>query len=296
MEIKNATLDDLKVADKFLLSFPLKPQVYHELRQKFANLPFIIINKEYEIVFGIDYYRFLKSNGTAYADVLQMDIADKEALFLNYNLKEKLTGFNLYEKLVFIKKVLFLVPLEEKAEIYRWTNLDIDINRELVDKLDLLLSTEFRSSLVDESISLKSGLTLCDFQPDDRDILLGLFAGIPFSSSHQLKVLEMVEEILFRDKCTMAEVFERLNIDQYMESERPQKAIIDVFFKYRNPVYMESEARWEEEMKRLKLPDNMKVTHYPFFEKKQLEVTLQLRDIEELKKFMEKIVEGMEGV
>jgi hypothetical protein len=289
MEIKNVTLENLKIADKFLLSFPLKPQFYHELRQKFANLPFIIVNKENEIIFGIDYYRFLKSNGIAYADVLRMDIADKEALFLNYNSKEKLTGLNLYEKLVFIKKVLFLVPLEEKAEIYRWTNLDIDINRELVDKLDLLLSTEFRSSLVNESISLKSGLTLCDFQSDDRDILLGLFAGIPFSSSHQLKVLEMVEEILFRDKCTMAEVFERLNIDRYMELERPQKAIIDAFFKYRNPIYMESEAKWEEEMKRLNLPGNIKVTHYPFFEKKDLELTVQLKDGEEFKRLIEKL-------
>ncbi len=289
MEIKKATLDDLKVSDKFLLSFPLKPQVYHELRQTFANLPFIIVNNEYEIVFGIDYYRFLKSNGIVYADVLQMDIADKEALFLNYNLKEKLTGLNLYEKLVFIRKVLFLVSLEGKAEIYRWTNLDIDINRELVDKLDLLLSTEFRSSLVAESIGLKSGLTLCDFQPDDRDILLGLFAGIPFSSSHQLKILEMVEEILFRDKCTLAEVFERLNMDQYMELERPQKAIIDAFFKYRNPVYMESEAKWEEEIKRLNLPGNMKVTHYPFFEKKDLELTIQLKDADEFKRLMEKL-------
>jgi hypothetical protein len=268
---------------------PLRPQFYHELRQKFANLPFSIVNNEYEIVFGIDYYHFLKSNGIAYVDALRMDISDKEALFLNYNLKEKLTGLNLYEKLVFIKKALFLVSLEEKAEIYRWTNLDVDINRELMDKLDLLLSTEFRSSLVAESIGLKTGLTLCDFQPDDRDILLGLFAGIPFSSSHQLKVLEMVEEILFRDKCTLAEVFERLNIDQYMELERPQKALIDAFFKYRNPVYMESEARWEEEMKRVNLPGNMKVTHYPFFEKKGLELTIQLEDAEEFKRLIEKL-------
>lgn len=289
MEIKNVTLDGLKIADKFLLSFPLRPKLYHELRQKFVNLPFIIVNKEYEIIFGIDYHRFLKSKGIVYADVLQMDIADKEALFLNYNLKEKLTGLNLYEKLVFTRKVLFLVPLGDKAEIYRWTDLDIDINRELVDKLDLLLSTEFRSRLVAESISLKSGLSLCDFQPDDREILLGLFAGVPFSSSHQLKILEMVEEILFREKCSLAEVFERLNIARYMELERPQKAIIDAFFKYRNPVYMESEAKWEEEMKRLNLPGNMKVTHYPFFEKKGLELTIQLKDAGEFKRLIEKL-------
>jgi hypothetical protein len=144
---------------------------------------------------------------------------------------------------------------------------------------------------MEETICLKTGLKLCDFLPDDRETLLDLFAKIPFTTSHQLKILEMAEEIIFRDKCSMNETFEKLNIEQYIDTdmEKPQRRIIDALFKYRNPIYTESEAKWEEEIKSLHLPDNMKVTHFPFFEKKQLELTINLQDLGELKRFIEKI-------
>lgn len=286
MNIKNVKLTDLKPGDRFLLSFPLRPELYYELREKFAHLPMIIVNKENEIVFGIDYYRLLESRMIAETAVLQIGISDKDALVLNYNLKEKFTGLNLYEKLVFVKKV---IPLAEQSEIYQKTGLDITINTELLEKLDLLLSTAFRDALINEHISLKSGLKLCVFQPEDCDVLLELFGRVSFSSSHQLKILEMTEEILFRDKCALEDIFEKLGIWQYMDMEKPQKKIIDELFKYRYPVYTEAEEKWQEEIKNLHLPDKMKVTHYPFFEKKQMELTIQLQNTEELKKLIEKL-------
>jgi hypothetical protein len=218
--------------------------------------------------------------------VLQLNISEKDALILNYNLKEKFTGLNLYEKLVFIKKVM---PLAGEAEIYRKTGLDITINRELLEKLDLLLSTAFRDALIHDHISLKSGLKLCDFQPEDSDVLLELFGRVPFSSSHQLKILEMAGEILFRDKCVLEDIFEKLGIRQYMEEEKPQKKVIDELFKWRYPNYVEAEKKWQQEIKNLDLPGNVKVMHYPFFEKKQMELTVQVQDVDELKKLIEKL-------
>jgi hypothetical protein len=288
MEIKNVKLAELKPVDKFLLSFPLRPELYYELREKFAHLPLIIINQENEIVFGIDYYRLLESRRILETAVLQLNIHGKDALILNYNLKEKLTGLNLYEKLAFVKKV---TPLAEQSEIYQKTDLDITINTELMEKLDLLLSTAFRDALMNEHISLKSGLKLCDFLPGDCDVLLELFGRLPFSSSHQLKILEMTEEILFRDKCALEDIFEKLGIRQYLEMEKPQKKIIDELFKYRYPTYTEAEEKWQKEIKNLRLPDKMRVTHYPFFEKNQMELTIQLQDTEELKK----LIENLEG-
>jgi hypothetical protein len=286
MNIKNVKLADLKPVDRFLLSFPLRPELYGELRGKFAYLPLIIVNKENEIVFGIDYYRLLESRMMPETAALQLNISEKDALILNYNLKEKFTGLNLYEKLVFIKKVM---PLAEQPEIYQKTDLDITINRELLEKLDLLLSTAFRDALMNEHISLKSGLKLCDFPPEGSDLLLELFGRVPFSSSHQLKILEMTEEILFRDKCVLEDIFEKLGIWQYMEEEKPQKKIIDELFKWRYPVYTEAEEKWQQEIKNLDLPGNVKVMHYPFFEKKQMELTIQLQDAEELKRLIEKL-------
>ncbi|NIM13421.1 MAG: hypothetical protein GTO45_15000 [Candidatus Aminicenantes bacterium] len=287
MEIKKIKLDDLREVDKYMLSFPIRPGFYGELREKFAGLPFIIVNKENEIIFGIDYYHYLKTKNVVQVDVVRMDIPVKDALILNYNLKEKLTGLNLYEKLVFIKKI---TPLVEAVEIYRKTGLDItNINQELLGKLDVLLGDKFRDVLMDGAVTLRSALKLCDFQPEDREVLVDLFSNVSFTASHQQKILEMVEEVIFRDKCSLEEIFEKLEISKYMEMEKPQKAIIDVLFTYRYPVYSEAEKQWQEEVKGLDLPDNIKVTHYPFFEKKGLEVTIHVPDTTELKKMIEKI-------
>lgn len=286
MQIKSVKLADLKVVDKFLLSFPLRPELFHELWEKFAQLPLIIVNKENEIVFGIDYYRWLESRMRLETTVFQIDISDKDALILNYNLKEIFTGLNLYEKLVFVKKVM---PLADETELYQKIDLDITINNELLAKLDLLLSTAFRDTLVNEYISLKSGLKLCDFPPGDSDVLLELFGRVPFSSSHQLKILEMTEEIVFRDKYPLEGIFEKLGIWQHMEMEKPQKKIIDELFKYRYPTYIEAEEKWQAEIKNLRLPEKMKVMHFPFFEKKQIELTIQFQDVKELKELIKKL-------
>ena len=52
-------VDELKAADKFLLSFPLQPELYYKLWEKFIPLPLIMINQKNEILFGIDLYHFL---------------------------------------------------------------------------------------------------------------------------------------------------------------------------------------------------------------------------------------------
>lgn len=293
MKTEKIKLYELKAVDKFLLSFPLRPERYKELRKTLPGFPAIIVNTAGEMVFGLDYYHYLQSKGEMAADVLRLDISDKDALILAYNLKDKLTDVNLYEKLVFIKKATAAVTGDGMAmalaEIYGRTALDITVNRELLEKLGLLLSNGFRNCLMEEAVSLKSALKLCDFLAADRGQLIELFTAVPFSSSHQLKILEMAEEILFREKCPLADVFEKLELRSYMDMEKPQKKIIDALFRYRNPVYTAGETAWEEEIKNLNLPAHIKVTHYPFFEKRDLELTIQLKDKEALKRLVQEL-------
>ncbi|MCP4154933.1 MAG: hypothetical protein GY757_44835, partial [bacterium] len=239
-----------------------------------------------EILFGLDYLEYLKSTGTQNTVALQMDLEGTDALFLNYNLKHKFTGLNLYEKLLFIKKTAAC----DKSVIYRDTELDIAIDKNLLQHIDGLLAEEFKPALIAEHITLKSALKLCSFDAENRAPLLKLFTGIPFSSSHQLKILEMSEEILFREKCTMAEIFEKLCINRFLDensaTEKPQKKIVDSLFTFRNPVFVEREEKWQKELKEFKLPTNMKVSHFPFFEKRELELTVRFRSAEELQHFL----------
>lgn len=290
MDILKINTPELKPAERFRLSFPLKTDVYGELKEKFPGLPFIIINKENEIIWGLDSYGFLVSRGIAETSVMMADISEKDGLILNFNLKEKWTGTNLYEKLVFIEKLL---PLAEKKDIYSQTNLDIAINRNLEEHLEMLLQEEFYTVLTGQRVTLKTALGLCALDSDDRKVLLELFETLSFSSSHQLKILEMAEELIFRDKCGLPEIFRKTGIPAFIAPEsgmeKPQKTIIDALFKYRNPAYNQMETEWQEQIKRLNLPANVRVSHYPFFEKKQLDVTVTLKDISQIEALVNKI-------
>jgi hypothetical protein len=288
MEIKRVKLTAIKLVDTYRLSYPLAPEIYGKLREQLPHFPLMVVNSSNEIVFGIDLFEFCREQGIVEVDVLVRDFSPLEAQLLNYNLKERLTGVNLCEKLVFIKKAL---PLTEKKEIYSKTALDVNINRELEQHLDTLLGDAFRKVLVEERVTLKAALQLCRFQPEDRSVLLELFEQVAFSSSHQLKIIEMTEEILFRDKQPLRDIFETLNIEQYLEMEKPQKSIIDVLFQHRSPAATAGENQWREEIKALNLPENMQVTHFPFFEKRQVELTVRLNDSKELKKIIDKIKE-----
>lgn len=280
MEIKKIKLKDLKVEDLYILSFPIRPEIYNELKIKFPHLPFIIVNKESSVIYGIDSYYFFKSNGFKEVSVLEMDLSKKDALFLNYNLKERFYGINLFEKFIFIKKIL---NYSEKNEILRRTNIDLDISKELLEKLDLITSNEFKDVLIDNKITFKTIIRLCDFKKEDRKDIIALFNRVSFSYSYQIKILEMLEEILFRDKSSIKEIWEKLQIYKYLNLEKPQKKIVEEIFKFRYPVYTEKEREWQREVKNIKLGENMKISHYPFFEKRQIELKIFFQNIDEIK-------------
>lgn len=297
MKIRSVYLSDLIENSSYALSFPIKTEGFDKLSLLLFPIPLIIVSPRNEIISGLDYYYFLKENeensgnkdtGESWKaiDVLEAELPFHEGLILNFNWKEKLTGLNLYEKLVFIKKIMPFVPV---GDIYRKTALDIGIDKNLTERLDLLISDSFRDLLIRESITLKTALQICNFKIEDRERLLVLFGRVPFTSSHQQKIVEMIEEIIFRDKMGIGDLFEKLDILSILESEKPQKRIIDAFFKCRFPVYQKEEDAWLSEIKGLKLPGNSRVTHFPFFEKKELELSISVKSIDELKSILQKL-------
>lgn len=297
MIIKKIKLQDLKNEDKFLFSFPLRTEHFQQWGGFFPGLPNIVINQNNEILFGADFYYHCKTQKKIReVEVLQGDYPDKKALILGYNLKDKFFGFNLYEKLIFVQKFKHFSSIAHLAkesdcgswisEIYENTGLDININDELLAKLKTLTTSEFMEILSRDRAALKTALKLCDFSPQDRKSFFFLFNRIAFSTSRQLKILEMTEEIMFRDKISCAAVFEKLNIETYFDSRKPQETIVNEIFKYRFPEYSQKEQEWQEKIKNLKLPANVKLFHYPFFEKKQVDMHISLQDLQDLNRIL----------
>ena len=57
---------------------------------------------------------------------------------------------------------------------------------------------------------------------------------------------------------------------------------------YRYPEYSKAEKKWKQELKKLKLPNNITVSHSPFFEKNHLFLSIQLKNKSEFKDLISK--------
>ena len=90
------------------------------------------------------------------------------------------------------------------AEIRRRAELDFALSEPLRRALDVLLSEPFRPVLAAGRLGLKAALQLAGMEAADRSALLAVFRSCGFSESQQGLVLQMLEEIAFREKKTLA--------------------------------------------------------------------------------------------
>jgi hypothetical protein len=269
-----------------LLSFPIRPDSYAEFNLKFPHFPSLIINEDNCIIFGIDSYHYYLSKKQKEAHVFKIPISKKDALFLNFNLKERFFGCNLYEKLIFLKKV---IPFSGIQEIYEKTTLALPINQEVLKKLPLITNNDLKNLLINERISLKAALKICNLAKKNRLPIIQLFDIIQFSSSNQLAIIDMIEEIVFRDKTSVENIFRKLNLKHFFFSERSQEKIMNKIQFHRYPEYQKTEQQWRAEIKKLKLAPGIQVKHSRFFEKKQIELTVQLQNLKSVKDLIKKL-------
>lgn len=214
---------------------------------------------------------------------MKIDISPPEDLILGFNLHQHFFGSNLYEKLVFLQRIL---PLVSPREILHRTNLGIPIGKELTENIDQCLQEEFKSLLISGGITLKSLLQLISFSPEGRESLIHLFEKAPFTASQQFQILEMVEEICFREKVPVQSVFEQLQIPGLLKEDRPQGSVVQALAKHRFPQVSEMEKQWKEQLAAFKLPSHFNAVHSPNFDREQVDLTIRFRSQKEFFDFL----------
>ncbi len=286
---QEVVLETLHPEPFFDISFPADITERFRQVEPFSSLPLIVVSPDNSILAGFDVYRFFLSRGTGRVTVLTGELTRGDALCLNYNIANALFSLNLLEKLIFVQRIL---TVSEPAGIYRRVKLDINVNRDLRSKIDLLLSPQFRHLLSHDAVNLKTALRICDLDEVDRPSAIILFQSIPFTSSQCLQILEILEEICFRDKTTVEKILAAINFESQSQLKKPQQAIIQAITRLRYPMAARAEDEWQNRLKALNLPAYIKVSHTPFFEKKNIAVTVTLEKPEHLETFLRKILEG----
>ncbi len=286
MKIVNIKLNELNADEKFLISNPVKTKRHFEFIRKFPGSPSIQINKRRVIVGGEDSFFYLKGKG-GFTRVLETDLNDKDSLFLAYNLRKSIEELNVWEKLNFLKNIL---TLADRKEIYERTGIEIKINDDLIKYLPVILEKRFEELLIKGKITIQTAKSICKFNLHDQEDFLFLFKNVTFSSSFQHNILEIVEETEFRDKCSVDDIFARTGIKDLMAEEKPQRDILSALSELRYPEYSVMEKEWVGTIKSLRLSPGFSVSHFPFFEKKGVELKIIYDTPEDLKKGLKKLI------
>jgi hypothetical protein len=279
-------LEDISRDDVYDISFPHCPQRYAALEDKFPGLPLLIVDKKKLVVWGHDYLRLLLERGKENVMVLEVDIAPAAALFLNFNLSKRFFGLNLYEKLLFVKKISGFCSL---AEIQRRADLDFTLNDVLFQRLDMLLRRPLRQLLAAGQLCLKAAVRLAEISVPDRRTLFGLFGEIKFSESQQLQVMQLLQETAFREKKSFAHILTAPDLVLLLKREMPQQKIMEILNRRRFPAYSRCESEWRQWQKKTAIPGCLTLNHTPFFANEEIQISLTARNKQEAGELLRKL-------
>jgi len=271
--------------DAYAFTYPHLPERYEGIAEKFPGLPLLVIDRTRRVVSGHDYLLLLRQRAEIQAQAMQVDLAAADALILNYNLLHHLFGLNLYEKLLFLKKISPWCP---DADIQRRAELNFTLSDHLRSSLDLLLAEPFRFCLAAGHLGMQAALRLADMAEEDRLAPLGLFRACKFSESQQVQVMKLLEESAFREKKNLAGLLSAAGLAALLEQEMPQKKIIAALQARRYPAVAQMETDWHAWQKKV-APTNVSVAHAPFFAREGVQVTVSLKNRAAAEKLLAKL-------
>jgi hypothetical protein len=267
------SLAEISPADFYRLSYPLRPDLYARMEDRFPGWPLLALDRENRVVCGHDYVSLLRRRGEGSCRGLRLDIPEGEGLLLNFGIKKLLSGLNLFEQFLFVRKVL---PFFPAPEIQRRADLPFAVEEWLPDKLDMLLCPPFRPVLIADRIGPKSALKLLDMPRADCEALLEVLAAAAFTESQQLRLIELAEETAFARKERVSRVLSRAGVRRLLKREMPQKQILASLFRIRYPLFSEDETRWLEKIGKITAGGRLQVRRHPFAEKKEMEVVVRV--------------------
>lgn len=286
MQNTDLKLEGISRDDAYDLSFPRCPERCAALEENFPGLPLLIVDKAQRLVWGHDYRRWLQGKDRKSAIIFMADVAPAAALFLNFNLSNRLFGLNLYEKLLFVRKITGLCP---RAEIQRRAELDFPLNDALMGHLDALLNVSFRPLLAGGKLGLKAALRLTEIAAPDLRALLGLFKAVKLSESHQLQAVQLLEETAFREKKSFARILAAAAISALLKLEMPQQKIMEALNRLRFPACSQHESEWRRWQKDKAIPGRLVLAHEPFFASEEIQISLTAKNRQEAEALLRKL-------
>ncbi len=283
MVVCAVSLRSIRLRDAWDRPWPLRPDFFAELEGRLPGWPLLVLDAERRLVFAADYLTLLRGRGALQARALETETRGGESLLLGLQLRRVFCGLNPWEELEGARRLL---PLMDAAGIQRRLRPAFALDGGLQAQLPVLTGKELRPALASGAVGLRAARRLLSFSAANRRAMLALFRAVHCSESHQHVLLDLVEEIAFATRRTVAGLLRRAGVPALLAARAPARALVEALQARRFPRTAALEREWREKLRSLRLPPGARVDHAPFFEKPGLELGLHLGGWEELERLL----------
>lgn len=159
------------------------------------------------------------------------------------------------------------------------------------------LDDALQAACVAGTLPLETALWIGRHPPVDQQALLVLFTGLKVGHNRAREFAGMIDDIGRREDWRAAEVLQRIEAPTILsaaEFSGPQKLerIRRALHELRYPLFSAHEQRFQETVRRLRLPPQIKLRPPPYFEGQQYQVTFGFRSRQELQQVVRRLLEA----
>lgn len=257
--------------------------------------PPIVIEKsegKYETICGHQRIRCIKSLNikSCYCQVLHKQCPAET--ILNIILEDQFAKGPLttIEQACFIKICKQLLPDKNRQNSFFQSLLTDRITKGIHYLAPLAeLEQSIQSAIHHGLMSEKIITDILHFSPTDQKILLSFFQSLNLGGNNQKKLIIQIRDILGRNKIALKAFIERSDIQEIVlndQLDRSEKAtiLLEYIRRLHQPLLSSARDSFEQQIKALKLPDNITIIPAGSFEKDDVMLSVRFHSLEAFKK------------
>jgi hypothetical protein len=159
------------------------------------------------------------------------------------------------------------------------------------------LDEALQAAVVAGGLALETALWVGSQATNDRQALLGLFTGLRLGSNRAREIATVIDEICQRDGRQPGVLLDDLGIMARLDDPQlagPQKVerIRRVLHETRYPLFSAHERRFQDAVRRLRLPSQVRLRPPPYFEGEAYQIAFGFRSRQELQQYVRRLLEA----
>jgi len=271
------------------------------------NEPFVIQGRDGQIrpVIGFRRIEALKALGVKTVtckDLSETDLSEFDCLVLGLLDNLATRKFNEVEKGMILRRLVKYVARDQVLKYYmpllglppRENTLEVYF---ALEDLDL----EIKESLIREQVSLKAAEALLHMESEAALGLCRWIKELRLSFNYQLQFIDYIMDISSMEDKTVTEVLGTLGkMLEDKEINRPQrvKRLFKELRRRRYPSLYRAEQEFKSKIKRLSLPEDVRIKHPPNFEGPKFLMEIWFHDGQDLRRKLNQLhsTQGIEGI